>query len=82
MECHSAYLNLFMPWLKPLPLAVLLMSVCSQSGYENLQVLLYITYYQCELLFEGYNLELRVAFNYSLGIKIVKICLMLGTAYL
>lgn len=35
---------------RTLPLAVLLMSVCSHSGYENLEVLLYITYnYQCEL---------------------------------
>lgn len=41
---------------RTLPLAVLLMSACSHSGYENLQVLLYITYnYQHELLFEGYN---------------------------
>lgn len=65
---------------RTLPLAVLLMSVCSHSGYENLQVLLYIIYnYQCELLFEGYNSELHVALNYSLGIKIVKI--MLGAWY-
>lgn len=68
---------------RTLPLAVLLMSVCSHSGYENLEVLLYITYnYQCELLFKGFNSELHVALNYNLGIKIVKICLMLGTSYL
>lgn len=59
------------------------MSVFSHSGYENLQVLFYLTHnYQCNLLFEGYNLEISVGFNYNLDIKIVKICLVLGTAYL
>lgn len=83
MEFCSSDFNLFMLWLRTLPLAVLLMSVFSHSGYENLQVLFYITHnYQCNLLFEGYNSEIHVVFNYNLDIKIVKILLMLGTAYL
>lgn len=41
---------------RTLPLAVLLMSILSHSGYENLQVWLYITYnYHCHLPFGGYS---------------------------
>lgn len=48
---------------RTVPLAVLLMSVCSHSGYENLQVLLYVTSnYQCHLFFKGYNSELPCCF--------------------
>lgn len=55
---------------RTLPLAVLLMSILSHSGYGNLQVVLYITYnYHCHLPLEGYSSALHITFYCSFHIK-------------